>query len=135
MATALHAIDMIDSYFFKCAPGTIASFRFKACDSRSIIHFVNALLLDKLYKMLQLVIIATILGYAVLVMKLRFRRRDSIASKCRYHNRHSLAHMTVDDASEIQLQLAELEFPFTFSTSIFFALFKVDHSSALLMMS
>ncbi|KAJ6014657.1 hypothetical protein N7540_009248 [Penicillium herquei] len=32
--------------------------------------------------------------------------------------------MTLEDAFEIQSSLAELEFPFTFSTSIFFALFK-----------
>lgn len=75
--------------------------------------------------MLVLATIAAVLGYVVLVEKLRFRRKDFLTSKHPYHDRQSLARMTLEDAYEIQLSLAELEFPFTFSTSIFFALFKV----------
>ena len=37
--------------------------------------------------------------------------------------------MTLEDAFAIQLSLAELEFPVTFSVSIFFALFKVGSKS------
>jgi hypothetical protein len=33
--------------------------------------------------------------------------------------------MTVEEASEIRKQLANLEFPHAFTTSLFFALFKV----------
>ncbi|KAJ5173597.1 uncharacterized protein N7500_001528 [Penicillium coprophilum] len=73
--------------------------------------------------MLLLVIIA-VLGYVVLVEKLRFRRRNSLASKYSYHDRQSFARMSLEDAFEIQLRLAELEFPTIFSISIFFTLFK-----------
>lgn len=78
-----------------------------------------------------LAIIAAVVGYAILVKKLRFQRRDSLTSKYPHRDRQSFARMTVEDAYEIQLALAELEFPITFSTSIFFALFKVgSHPSA-----
>lgn len=81
--------------------------------------------------MLLLAVIAAVLGYVALTEKLRFQRRDSLTSKYPYRDRQSFARMTLEDAFEIQLLLAELEFPTTFSTSIFFALFKVgSHSSA-----
>lgn len=79
--------------------------------------------------MFLLAITAAVFGYVVLVEKLRFRRMHSLASKYPYHDRQSFAHMTLEDAFEIQLPLVELEFPFTFSTSIFFALFKVGPHS------
>lgn len=76
--------------------------------------------------MLLFAIAAALLGYVGLVERLRFRRRGSLASKYSYCNRHSFARMTLEDAFEIQLPLAELEFPTIFSASIFFALFKVS---------
>jgi hypothetical protein len=81
--------------------------------------------------MFLLAAIAAALGYVALVQRLRFRRRDSLPSKYPYPDRQSFARMTLEDAFEIQLPLAELEFPTTFSTSIFFALFKVGSPSAL----
>ncbi|KAJ5730016.1 uncharacterized protein N7483_004524 [Penicillium malachiteum] len=74
--------------------------------------------------MLLLATIAAVFGYVVLVEKLRFRRRNSLSQKYPYQDRQSFARMTLEDAFEIQLSLAELEFPIIFSTSVFFALFK-----------
>ncbi|KAL2398838.1 ER-bound oxygenase mpaB' [Exophiala dermatitidis] len=71
-----------------------------------------------------LLAIAVVLGYVTVVSAVRFRRRDSLSTRYPYHDRASLARMTVDDAFDIQLPLAELEFPTTFSFSVFFALFK-----------
>ncbi|KAJ5732693.1 hypothetical protein N7493_004174 [Penicillium malachiteum] len=68
-------------------------------------------------------IIVTVAAYLIVVQKLRFLRANSLSRKYPY-DRESLAHMTLEEAFEIQSSLAELEFPFTFSTSIFFALFK-----------
>ncbi|KAJ5113213.1 hypothetical protein N7456_001747 [Penicillium angulare] len=74
--------------------------------------------------MLLLAIVIPVLGYLLLVEKLRFRRKNSLALKYPYGDRQSFRHMTLDDAFDIQSGLAELEFPTIFSTSIFFALFK-----------
>ncbi|MCJ1245350.1 hypothetical protein MMC30_002554 [Trapelia coarctata] len=46
--------------------------------------------------------------------------------KFNYPTRAALSKMTTDDAWAIQMYLAELEFPKVFSTSVFFALFKVQ---------
>ena len=62
--------------------------------------------------------------YLLLVRSLRFRRRDRIVGDYGYPKR-PLSSMTVDEAYDIHRQLAKLEFPETFKTSIFFALFKV----------
>lgn len=63
-------------------------------------------------------------GYLLLVRALRYRRRNSVPHRFHYYDRASWAHMTLQDAHAIQLSLAELEFPNTFSISVFFALFK-----------
>lgn len=64
--------------------------------------------------------------YLLLARALRFRRRDKIVREYGYSKR-PLASMTVDEAYEIHRQLCTLEFPETFKTSLFFALFKVRH--------
>jgi hypothetical protein len=64
-------------------------------------------------------------GYLLLVRLFRYRRRDSWATNLNYPDRASLARMTLADAHAIKLSLAELEFPAVFSTSVFFAIFKV----------
>jgi len=74
--------------------------------------------------MLRVIIVVVVLGYVVVVKKLRLRRRDSVLRGYHAGGCQSFASMTLDDAFAIQVPLAELEFPFTFSTSIFFALFK-----------
>lgn len=63
--------------------------------------------------------------YLVLVRALRFRRRDKIIRDFGYPAKRTLESMTVDEACEIHKQLANLEFPETVKTSLFFALFKV----------
>lgn len=67
--------------------------------------------------------VVSTLGYLVLVQALRFRRRDSL-SRYGFNNRASFGSMSLQDAFNIQLPLAELEFPRTFSISVFFAIFK-----------
>ena len=66
--------------------------------------------------------------YLVLVRALRYRRRDHLQYSFNYPTRASYARMTIEDAHAIQLALARLEFPQTFTNSVFFALFKVWHS-------
>lgn len=73
--------------------------------------------------MLRTIIIAATLGYLLTIQVLRFRRRDSL-SKYGFNDRASLKNMSLEDAFRIQLPLAELEFPRTFSISVFFAIFK-----------
>lgn len=48
-----------------------------------------------------------------------------------YPTRASFSKMTTDHAWAIQMYLAELEFPKIFSTSVFFALFKVQKLESL----
>src|SRR5690606_16853423 len=62
--------------------------------------------------------------YLVVARALRNRRRDNIVRSFGYPGR-SLSSMTVDEAYEIRKQVANLEFPETIQTSLFFALFKV----------
>lgn len=69
--------------------------------------------------------VLAICGYLLLVRLLRYLRRDSWTAKLNYSNRASFAKMTLADAHAIKLSLAELEFPAVFSTSVFFAIFKV----------
>lgn len=64
------------------------------------------------------------LAYVVARSLLRYRRRDGMAKRFNYR-RHSLGSMTPNDAHAITKSLTELEFPTLFSTSVFFALFKV----------
>ena len=64
--------------------------------------------------------IAAFMGCLLLVRKLRYERRDTILRKYpHYHDSKSLGKMTLEDAFTIELPLAELEFPITFSVSIF----------------
>ena len=71
--------------------------------------------------------VAAALGYLLLVRRLRYQRINATLKKYSHYtqSREALGQMTLDDAFAIQLPLAELEFPITFSVSIFFALFKV----------
>jgi hypothetical protein len=62
--------------------------------------------------------------YLVLVRIVRYKRRGSVASKYGGSTGRPLASMTLAEAFAIQRYLTELEFPHTFSTSVFFALFK-----------
>ena len=73
-----------------------------------------------------LLCVAVAIAYLYLVRRLRYERRNAILEK---YKTKSLGQMTVEDAFAIQLPLAELEFPITFSVSIFFALFKVPSLS------
>lgn len=68
--------------------------------------------------------------YLLLVRALRFRRRNQIVRDYGYPKR-PLASMTVDEAYKIHRKLGKLEFPETFKTSLFFALFKVRSLSLL----
>ena len=68
---------------------------------------------------------ATALAYLAAVHLLRYRRRNQIVRKYGRRRRRTLASMTVEEASEIRKQLANFEFPHAFTTSLFFALFKV----------
>ena len=71
----------------------------------------------------------TSLGYLVflylfLVRFMRYRRKNH--ADALYPDRASYKLMTLENAFNIQIALAELEFPRIFSSSIFFALFKVS---------
>jgi hypothetical protein len=65
-------------------------------------------------------------AYLLAVRALRFRRMHSTLRRYQHltSGPKALGQMTLLDAYTIQLLLAELEFPTTFSVAIFFALFK-----------
>lgn len=65
-----------------------------------------------------------LLLYPLLVAFLRHGRLQSTRKTYGYTTRRSFAHMTDDDASEIQITIAQLEFPFTFQKALQFALFR-----------
>lgn len=65
-----------------------------------------------------------LLLYPLLVAFLRYDRLRSTRKTYGYTTRRSFAHMTDDDASEIQLTISQLEFPFTFQKALQFALFR-----------
>jgi len=67
--------------------------------------------------------ISLVLGYLSAVQLLRLKRRDAL-SKLGFNDRASFKRMTLQDAFNIQRPLADLEFPRTFSISVFFAIFK-----------
>ena len=67
-----------------------------------------------------------LLLHLLFVRLLRYRRRDRLARPCNHKARLSLSRMSLQEAHHILLELAELEFPTTFSISIFFAIFKVS---------
>ncbi|KAL8677560.1 MAG: hypothetical protein Q9186_006021 [Xanthomendoza sp. 1 TL-2023] len=62
--------------------------------------------------------------YAILVKLLRHDRLRSTRKTFGYTTRRSLARMTDEDAFEIQENIAQLEFPFTFTKALQFALFR-----------
>ncbi|KAK4897311.1 hypothetical protein LTR27_004831 [Elasticomyces elasticus] len=70
---------------------------------------------------------ATLLGaailYLALVRTLRYNRSNAV--KREYSTRENYRNMTLEQAWMIQSRLVEVEFPTVFSSSIFFALFKV----------
>ena len=72
-----------------------------------------------------ILIVLPVLSYLLLVRLLRFRRRNELLKRSFYKDRAALGRMTIEDAFLIQQSLGELEFPRTFSISVFFALFKV----------
>ncbi|KAH8888513.1 hypothetical protein GQ53DRAFT_871485 [Thozetella sp. PMI_491] len=65
-----------------------------------------------------------LLLYLILVRALRFRRANSWKKKYGFTTRSSLSQMTIEQAHKINQELASQEFPLTFATSLFFALFK-----------
>ncbi|KAK5936857.1 hypothetical protein PMZ80_010976 [Knufia obscura] len=73
--------------------------------------------------MLILTAVTLAVGYLLVVRALRFRRRNALQD-FGYNDRPSFSNMTLKDAFLIQRPLAELEFPRTFSISVFFAIFK-----------
>lgn len=66
------------------------------------------------------------MGYLLLVALLRHRRRHQIQKQFNYATRESLSRMTDDEAWQILMKLATLEFPFINLTAIQFALFRVS---------
>lgn len=69
------------------------------------------------------------LAYLLVVRLLRYRRLEATFRTTKYKTRADYGSMTLGDAHSIQLALAELEFPKVFSSSVFFALFKVCTAS------
>ncbi|KAL8944082.1 MAG: hypothetical protein Q9216_000673 [Gyalolechia sp. 2 TL-2023] len=65
-----------------------------------------------------------ILLYPLLAALLRYHRLRNTLKTFPYTTRQSLAQMTDDDAFEIQVIVAQLEFPFTFMKALQFALFR-----------
>ncbi|KAL4736097.1 hypothetical protein BDV11DRAFT_207913 [Aspergillus similis] len=67
---------------------------------------------------------ATVLAYLVLCSTLRHRRARRQAKRLNYPDRQSLSRMTNVEAQAIIQEMAEWEFPTTFTKSLQFALFK-----------
>ncbi|KAL8671294.1 MAG: hypothetical protein Q9168_004196 [Polycauliona sp. 1 TL-2023] len=65
-----------------------------------------------------------LLTYPLLVAYLRYDRLRSNRKHYGYTTRRSFARMTDDEAAEIQITTAQLEFPFTFHIALQFALFR-----------
>lgn len=71
---------------------------------------------------IQAIAVLLLLGYVVVVRKLRFRRRDEIAAL--FKNR-PLSSMTTQESFDIMKKLQELEFPYSFRKAQKIALLKV----------
>lgn len=69
-------------------------------------------------------ILLILIPYILLTSSFRYARLRSSLEKFPYTTRQSLAQMTDNDAFEIQKTMAELEFPFTFTKALQFALFR-----------
>ncbi|CAI7631841.1 unnamed protein product [Penicillium bialowiezense] len=65
-----------------------------------------------------------LLAWPVVTISLRFQRLRQIHKEYDYPTRESMATMTDDDAFNIQKKVAQLEFPFMFTKSLQFALFR-----------
>ena len=72
--------------------------------------------------------ILPVFGFFGTVAVLRLQRMKSIERLFHYPSRASFAKMTLEDASAIQCELVELEFPMIFLKALEFALFKVRSS-------
>lgn len=72
-----------------------------------------------------------LLAWPVITISLRFQRLRQMHKKYDYPTRESMATMTDDDAFNIQKNVAQLEFPFMFTKSLQFALFRVKKFQAL----
>lgn len=68
--------------------------------------------------------ILLLLIYPLIATLLRRRRIRSSSTAFGYANRRSFSSMTNDDAFQIQRDILELEFPFTFEKALQFALFR-----------
>ena len=68
--------------------------------------------------------LAAIVVYLLLVRSLRHRRERAMRRKYNYPDRESMAHMTNDDAQAILQYMIEYEFPYLYTLSLEFALFK-----------
>ena len=71
-------------------------------------------------------VISGVLFYIMLCSAFRFGRRDAMLKKYRFTGRKSLARMTNVEAQAIMGQLAELEFPKIYYTSVQWVLFLIS---------
>lgn len=67
---------------------------------------------------------SALLCYTLLCRALRYQRVRRMRSKYPYKTRDDMAHMTGEEAFEIQRDLMEAEFPFTTNKALQFALFR-----------
>ncbi|KAL8953077.1 MAG: hypothetical protein Q9222_001070 [Ikaeria aurantiellina] len=65
-----------------------------------------------------------VLFYPIVVAALRYQRLRTTLKTFPYTTHRSFARMTDDDACQIQINIAQLEFPFTFTKAVQFALFR-----------
>jgi hypothetical protein len=72
-----------------------------------------------------ILVMQSLLVYALLCRSLRMQRRNAMHKKFGYKDRESLSKMTTVDAQEIMTYLRQLEFPRIFRSSLQFAMFKV----------
>ena len=71
----------------------------------------------------RIAIYATV-GWLALVRMLRYRRVNKMQRKYPYKTRADFKNMTAADATQIQLSIFEVEFPFTAEKALQFALFR-----------
>ncbi|KAG8533378.1 uncharacterized protein KY384_002161 [Bacidia gigantensis] len=69
-------------------------------------------------------LVLLLFAYLLVVALVRYQRLRETVKRLSYGSRESLTSMTLEDAFYIQLDLAELEFPFTFHKALQFALFR-----------
>ena len=98
-------------------PSYLSYPEFPTKQSALLLQWTESLLLQSHF-LIPLVLIT----YPLLVRFLRYRRASAIARP--FPTRASLASMTPAQATEIQRNLSELEFPFLFDKAIQFALFR-----------